>query len=179
VPDLLTVRKVILPIAEANRKKMDAMDAYTEVVQYFSDVYHAKFRSSLQFDDDVEDSGTSRPILNAIEHIIDAREWDVPYHIRVAIDKGIPSVKSTNKDIRIGKWYTVKAKAGQITMDVIEDRLKRADPVVLAFDIETSKSPLKFPDATIDSIMMISYMIDGQVTLISTLLTVGVPHHKS
>ena len=46
---------------------------------------------------------------------------------------------------------------------MIEDRLKRADPVVLAFDIETSKSPLKFPDATVDSIMMISYMIDAQV----------------
>jgi DNA polymerase epsilon subunit 1 len=52
-------------------------------------------------------------------------------------------------------------------MEVIEDRLKRADPVVLAFDIETSKSPLKFPDAAVDSIMMISYMIDGQVRPIS------------
>jgi len=48
-------------------------------------------------------------------------------------------------------------------MEVIADRLKRADPVVLAFDIETSKSPLKFPDAVVDSVMMISYMIDGQV----------------
>jgi len=46
-------------------------------------------RSSFQFDDDIEDSAGSRPILDAIEHIIDAREWDVPYHIRVAIDKGI------------------------------------------------------------------------------------------
>jgi DNA polymerase elongation subunit (family B) len=83
------------------------------------------------------------------------------------------------RDIRIGKWYTIKAKAGQITMEVIEDRLKRADPVVLAFDIETSKSPLKFPDATVDSIMMISYMIDGQVSPISTFLTSGIPHHQS
>ncbi len=38
------------------------------------------------------------------------------------------------------------------------------DPVVLAFDIETTKLPLKFPDSSIDSIMMISYMIDGQVS---------------
>ena len=37
------------------------------------------------------------------------------------------------------------------------------DPVVLAFDIETTKLPLKFPDSSTDSIMMISYMIDGQV----------------
>ena len=43
------------------------------------------------------------------------------------------------------------------------DRLKRAEPVVLAYDIETTKLPLKFPDAVIDQIMMISYMIEGQV----------------
>jgi len=76
----------------------------------------------------------------------------------------------------------VKAKAGQVTIEVIADRLKRADPVVLAFDIETAKSPLKFPDATIDPIMMISYMIDGQVflpLLNSILITSGFPHHKS
>ena len=64
-------------------------------------------------------------------------------------------------------------------MEVIEDRLKRADPVVLAFDIETAKSPLKFPDATIDPIMMISYMIDGQVRPISTHLTQGVSYNQS
>lgn len=38
------------------------------------------------------------------------------------------------------------------------------DPVVLAFDIETTKLPLKFPDPETDQIMMISYMIDGQVS---------------
>lgn len=37
------------------------------------------------------------------------------------------------------------------------------EPIVLAYDIETTKLPLKFPDASIDQIMMISYMIDGQV----------------
>lgn len=40
------------------------------------------------------------------------------------------------------------------------------DPIVLAFDIETTKLPLKFPDAATDQIMMISYMIDGQGFLI-------------
>lgn len=35
----------------------------------------------------------------------------------------------------------------------------------MAFDIETTKLPLKFPDAQSDQIMMISYMIDGQVSL--------------
>jgi DNA polymerase elongation subunit (family B) len=87
------------------------------------------------------------------------------FHIISALQsiKVCSKIFQSDRDIRIGKWYTVKAKGGQVTMEVIEDRLKRADPVVLAFDIETTKSPLKFPDATIDSIMMISYMIDGQV----------------
>jgi len=44
---------------------------------------------------------------------------------------------------------------------------KSQDPVVLAFDIETTKLPLKFPDSSIDQIMMISYMIDGQGYLIT------------
>ena len=82
------MRRALLPIAEGNRKKMDAMDAYTEVVQYFNIINFADYRSSVQFDDDIEDTSVSRPMMDAIEHIIDAREWDVPYHIRVAIDKG-------------------------------------------------------------------------------------------
>jgi DNA polymerase epsilon subunit 1 len=128
----------------------------------------------MQFDDDIEETANSRPVLDAIEYIIDAREWDVPYHIRVAIDKGsAPGKLRLTTDIRIGRWYTVKAKGGNVNIEVIEDRLKRADPVVLAFDIETCKSPLKFPDAAVDQIMMISYMIDGQV-YIPTL-----PSHRS
>ena len=39
--------------------------------------------------------------------------------------------------------------------------------MVLAYDIETTKLPLKFPDAAIDQVMMISYMIDGAGFLIT------------
>ena len=69
--------------------------------------------------------------------------------------------------IRIGKWYTVEVRHGNTTLTCIEERIQRADPVVLAYDIETTKLPLKFPDASIDQIMMISYMIDGQGFLIT------------
>lgn len=48
-----------------------------------------------------------------------------------------------------------------------EDIIERPDTIVLAFDIETTKLPLKFPDASVDQIMMISYMIDGQGYLIT------------
>jgi DNA polymerase epsilon subunit 1 len=71
------------------------------------------------------------------------------------------------KDIRIGKWYTVEAKHGVVSLTCIEERLQRADPVIMAFDIETCKAPLKFPDSSVDPIMMISYMIDGQGFLIT------------
>lgn len=75
--------------------------------------------------------------------------------------------RATFADIRIGKWYTVEVRHGTTTLTCIEERIQRADPVVLAYDIETTKLPLKFPDASIDQVMMISYMIDGQGFLIT------------
>lgn len=62
---------------------------------------------------------------------------------------------------------------GNITMERIVERVKRAEPVVMAYDIETSKQPLKFPDQQTDQIMMISYMIDGQGYLITNREIVG------
>ncbi|KAK2743262.1 DNA polymerase epsilon catalytic subunit [Myotisia sp. PD_48] len=148
VSNLLAVRRVILPIAEKNKKSVNAMDTYAELA-----------RANAGFD--LYDEETNDPrrasIIDASDFIVDIREYDVPYHVRVAIDK----------DIRIGKWYTVHSKHGVISLACIEERLQRADPIVLAFDIETTKLPLKFPDAVIDQIMMISYMIDGRGYLIT------------
>lgn len=149
VSDLLAVRKVIMPIAEKNKSTLNAMDTYAEVASA-----HAGFDI---FDDERINDKQKNSILEASDFIVDIREYDVPYHVRVAIDK----------DIRIGKWYTVEATHGHISLTCIEDRLQRADPVVLAYDIETTKLPLKFPDAAIDQVMMISYMIDGQGFLIT------------
>ena len=61
----------------------------------------------------------------------------------------------------------MEVKHGVTNLLCVEERIQRADPVVLAYDIETTKLPLKFPDAVIDQIMMISYMIDGQGFLIT------------
>jgi len=149
VNDLLAVRKHIMPIAEKNKEKMNAMDTYVEVASATAgfDIY----------DEDQATESRANGILEASDFVVDIREYDVPYHVRVTIDK----------DIRIGKWYTVEAKHGQVSLTCMEERLQRADPVVLAFDIETTKLPLKFPDAVIDQVMMISYMIDGQGFLIT------------
>lgn len=59
------------------------------------------------------------------------------------------------------------ATQGDVTLSIIKERVKRAEPVVMAYDIETTKLPLKFPDQALDQIMMISYMIDGQGFLIT------------
>lgn len=44
--------------------------------------------------------------------------------------------------------------------------IEKSDPRILAFDIECTKAPLKFPDSSVDQIFMISYMFDGQGYLI-------------
>eukprot|EP00967_Tisochrysis_lutea_P132336 scaffold230930_cov33-Tisochrysis_lutea.AAC.3 len=60
--------------------------------------------------------------------------------------------------------YTVREEAGTTTITPCAERKAFGEPRVLAYDIECVKQPLKFPDATVDPVMMISYMIDGQVT---------------
>ena len=86
------------------------------------------------------------------------REHDVPYHVRVSIDL----------NILCGLWYTIRCRGGDEPPVITPrlDILDRPELIVLAFDIEITKLPLKFPDAQIDQIMIISYMIDGQGYLI-------------
>jgi DNA polymerase epsilon subunit 1 len=159
VSDLLTVRRDIAPLALANSAKRDAVDAYAEVIRATTDA-----SMDIEFE---EDPGAfsmdgSRKVagsrdLDPRECIIDIREYDVPYYLRVAIDN----------DLRVGLWYAVAFVEGQPSFNQIQDRVKRADPVVMAYDIETTKAPLKFPDQAIDQVMMISYMVDGQGYLIT------------
>jgi len=104
------------------------------------------------------------------------REHDLPYPARVAIDLGL----------RCGQWYDVRpAGAAQdpappqprtcLPPTPRPDRVVPADPVVLAFDLETTKLPLQFPNATFDQIFMISYMVDGRGFLLCSREVVGGP----
>lgn len=75
---------------------------------------------------------------------------------------------SIDKKIFVSLWYSVRLQIGISHSPIIERRhdiIESPDCIVLAFDIETTKLPLKFPEVSIDQIMMISYMIDGQVRL--------------
>lgn len=69
-------------------------------------------------------------------------------------------------DVRCGQWYDVSVSVEGVELKKRADLLQRAEVHVCAFDIETTKLPLKFPDAEYDIIMMISYMIDEQGHLI-------------
>ncbi|KAL0581436.1 DNA polymerase epsilon catalytic subunit [Marasmius crinis-equi] len=156
ITDLLTVRRDIMPLALANSAKRDAVDAYAEVVNASS----GGAGMDIAIDEEGAWGGSSRAVgsrEDPREGIIDIREFDVPYYLRVAIDN----------DIRVGLWYAVTFTAGQPSFKNLTERVKRADPVVMAYDIETTKAPLKFPDQATDQVMMISYMVDGQGYLIT------------
>ena len=157
VSDLLSVRRDIVPLALENSAKRDAVDAYAEVVSATSrGAMNGGASMDVELEGELSGRGVGRDI-DPRESIIDVREYDVPYYLRVAIDN----------DIRVGLWYTVTWTEGQPTFVHIKEKVKRADPVVMAFDIETTKAPLKFPDQAIDQVMMISYMVDGQGYLIT------------
>lgn len=73
--------------------------------------------------------------------IIDIREYDVAYHIRTMVDS----------EIRCSFWYEVEME-GPLLTDLVQlkDKLDKADLRIMAFDIETTKAPLKFPDSKFD-----------------------------
>jgi DNA polymerase epsilon subunit 1 len=69
--------------------------------------------------------------------------------------------------LRAGKWFDLTVD-DQFAMDIKPNQTKESMPdlKVLAYDIETSKDPLKFPDAEKDQVMMISLMYEGEAFLI-------------
>ena len=98
-----------------------------------------------------------RESVDPMSTLVELREYDVPYVVRVC----------TDLDIRAGAWYTVTPNPTDPGVTLSEQDVEtKANPTYMAFDIECTKAPLKFPDASHDSIFMISYMVDGQGYLI-------------
>nr|CAD7397598.1 unnamed protein product [Timema poppensis] len=141
VTDLVKVRRELISAVRKNREREKNNTYYTEMLT-----------------NALASKGTTKKSTDHMENIIDIREYDVPYHVRVSIDM----------KIFCGLWYDIKSQGNDVPIIIKRDDLiERPDPIVLAFDIETTKLPLKFPDANSDQIMMISYMIDGQGYLIT------------
>ncbi|XP_019718434.1 DNA polymerase epsilon catalytic subunit A [Hippocampus comes] len=150
VDDLIKVKREISPTVRKNREREQSNDVYTSMLS--SALSGGNVTSG-------EEDGTSKSFSDQLENIVDMREYDVPYHVRVSIDL----------KIHVAHWYNVRYRGSAYPPEIVrrDDLVERPDPVVLAFDIETTKLPLKFPDAETDQIMMISYMIDGQGFLIT------------
>ncbi|CAE1311507.1 POLE [Acanthosepion pharaonis] len=144
VEELVKVKRDIMPTVKKNKEREKSMDNYAAMLN----MHHGN-----------EEGGhVSKKIAEQMDNIIDIREYDVPYHVRV----------STDLKIFVGHWYSVKGRgSASPEIRLRDDLVDRPDPVVFAYDIETTKLPLKFPDAQTDQIMMISYMIDGQGYLIT------------
>ncbi|XP_027018753.2 DNA polymerase epsilon catalytic subunit A [Tachysurus fulvidraco] len=150
VDDLVKVKREISPAVRKNREREKSNDTYTSMLS------SALVGGSVTTDDG---DGTSKRMADQLDNIVDMREYDVPYHVRLSIDL----------KIHVAHWYNVRYRGSAYPPEIVrrDDLVERPDPVILAFDIETTKLPLKFPDAETDQIMMISYMIDGQGFLIT------------
>lgn len=144
-------RRELMPIVQRNKAKSSASVAYAAL--------HEHDKNGGVKNSNNADINTRRKTFSDYEdEMLDIREYDVPYHMRYMIDS----------EVRCGHWFNVKIEVGD--GDVIikhrPDLLARAEVRVCAFDIETTKLPLKFPDAEEDQVFMISYMLDGQGYLI-------------
>lgn len=149
-PNTNTMQKVRRDLLSAVRKNKERDRANTD--------YMRMLASSLAQASKHGDS-TARS-ADYMDAIADIREYDVPFHVRVSIDM----------KINCGLWYNIRCRPGGLEAPIITPRpdiIERPEPIIFAYDIETTKLPLKFPDAQTDQIMMISYMIDGQGFLIT------------
>lgn len=155
VSDLVTVKQALAPVVEKNQAQQKARQAYE---------LQGQVREQVN-EDDLLFGGDSTMLSRggmdeSSSALLELREYDVPYSMRVAIDL----------NIRVGAWYHVNydPAAPYTPSDIkrLPDMVDKAEPIVCAFDIETTKLPLKFPDAAFDQIYMISYMLDRQGYLI-------------
>ncbi|XP_026299077.1 DNA polymerase epsilon catalytic subunit A [Apis mellifera] len=143
--DLNKVRRDIMKAVKLNKEREKNNTYYTNML-------------ATVLNSDQDRGNHKMQTIDFTDNILDIREYDVPHHIRVSIDM----------KICCGSWYIIKTRGNDVPLITKKDDIiVPPDPIVLAYDIETTKLPLKFPDADIDQIMMISYMIDGQGYLIT------------
>jgi DNA polymerase epsilon subunit 1 len=151
VQQLMDVRKEIMTIVRKNTTNQDQNNNIHN--------YHHNQQTYNNSKNDIHS-----PTYDPLTQLIDIREYDVPYLVRVCIDL----------NVRAGAWYTITPNKHDAGVTLSEQDVEtKAEPTCLAFDIECTKAPLKFPDSNVDSIFMISYMVDGQGYLIISRHVVG------
>ncbi|CCW61375.1 unnamed protein product [Phytomonas sp. EM1] len=149
VQDLTTVRSHLSHIVQRNNA-ISSDDA--SLWKNFSNV-SLREAMAKPFEEDLFNAGPDR----WTEWVQDMREYDVKYYMRVAIDM----------KVFCGLWYDVTVTDGETSLVRCDDsKYAPAMPRVVAFDIETTKAPLRFPQPEVDQIYMISYILDGRGYLI-------------
>jgi DNA polymerase epsilon subunit 1 len=140
VSQLMEARAPIMDLVKKNKKLEDEQESFM----------------FLEHDSVFGPGRDSHHQQDPLSLLMDIREYDVPYVIRVC----------TDLDIRAGTWYTIEPDNTHGVVLSEPDVERKANPSYMAFDIECTKAPLKFPDANVDSIFMISYMVSGKGYLI-------------
>ena len=69
-----------------NKERLKSTTAYSEMLS-----------EALANNEDQNPSGSGAPRSNPMENLLDLREYDLPLHVRVSIDKSI----------FVGSWYQV------------------------------------------------------------------------
>ncbi|KAI2497495.1 protein of unknown function (DUF1744) [Fragilaria crotonensis] len=147
-PSNLNGRPMIKLVFDNVQQLMDVRKRIQDVVRK---------NKSKQSDVVIYNPNQSEETLDPMSTLEELREYDVPYLVRVC----------TDLNIRAGAWYTVTPNPTNIGVTLSDQDVEtKASPSYMAFDIECTKAPLKFPDANHDSIFMISYMVEGQGYLI-------------
>eukprot|EP00796_Vickermania_ingenoplastis_P006140 gene6140-4420_t len=148
--DLTTVRGAVDKIIKRNVSMSRENPLFEQTS--LGDVMRRNFQDGVS--EEQADGSSSSQWMNFVS---DMREYDVKYHMRIAIDL----------TIFVGLWYDVSVNEGDVSIEKCdESKYAPAMPRVIAFDIETTKAPLKFPQPEEDQIYMISYMLDGRGYLI-------------
>lgn len=167
--DLFTVRKTLEPVIRRNNERKKRQAAV-----------------------DIGMKGEFGTVIDPLDALEDMREYDVAPVNRLAIDKRInvgywykvtPGGDDGRRaqdevDERAFDELHGRGVPAELDPDISErsandfasarleklpDIVERAAPVVLAYDIECTKKPLKFPDPEAgDEVMMISWMLDGK-----------------
>lgn len=115
VDDLMKVKREISPAVRKNREREQSNDTYTSMLsRYRQTANPITFQSGLpsyfQFNiigrhllsysalsggnvTSADEDGMSKSISDQLDNIVDMREYDVPYHVRLSIDLKIHVVK--------------------------------------------------------------------------------------
>lgn len=119
-------------------------------------------RSKMSSDIVYNDLLDNKEVIDIKERIIQIHEYDIMNEVDAATKLGI----------RCGKWYGVSYN-GEDYIFKKSSNISIPDLRIFAYDIETMKDPLLFPDAEKDPIMMISIKTESVNELIINRETVS------